>query len=78
MLSRGDFLMIQRGVREGKYLKDMAQELGVHPRTVRRALKRQGTGESRATVREQQAGPVQGVDRPAPFGGSVERRSDLP
>jgi len=42
MLKRGDWIMIQDAVQQGKYLKDIAAELGVHPRTVRRALARGG------------------------------------
>jgi len=34
--------MIQEGIRQGKYLKDIAAELGVHPRTVSRAVARGG------------------------------------
>jgi transposase len=44
MLTKGDWLMIAQGKRDGKYLKDIAEELGVHPRTVRRALDRGGPG----------------------------------
>ena len=44
MLTKGDWLMIAQGKRDGKYLKDNAEELGVHPRTVRRALDRGGPG----------------------------------
>ena len=40
MLTREDYLMISERQREGVYLKDIAAELGVHPRTVRCALKR--------------------------------------
>ena len=40
MLKKGDFLMIQNQAAQGRYLKDIAAQLGVHPRTVRRALKR--------------------------------------
>ena len=65
MLSRGDFVMIQRGVREGKYLKDMAQELGVHPRTVRRALKREGPGK---------AGRPSGNSKLDPYKGWIDQR----
>jgi len=32
--------MIQEKIQQGMYIKDIAEELGVHPRTVRRALKR--------------------------------------
>lgn len=42
MLSKEDYLMIEARRRDGVYLKDIAAELGVHPRTVRRALKREG------------------------------------
>ena len=40
MLKKGDFLMIQEQRTRGLYLKDIAENLGVHPRTVRRALAR--------------------------------------
>jgi transposase len=40
MLTREDYLMISERHRQGVYLKDIAAELGVHPRTVRRALQR--------------------------------------
>ena len=42
MLKRGDYLMIQHKHADGAYIKDLAGELGVHPRTVSRALKRGG------------------------------------
>ena len=42
MLKRGDYLMIQQEHDDGVYIKDIAGELGVHPRTVSRALKRGG------------------------------------
>jgi IS30 family transposase len=35
--------MIQERIRQGVYVKDVASELGVHPRTVSRALKRGGS-----------------------------------
>lgn len=40
MLSKEDFLMIQERRKQGVYLKDIADDLGVHPKTVSRALKR--------------------------------------
>jgi len=40
MLRREDFLMIQSRVKAGVYQKDIAAELGVHPKTVSRAVKR--------------------------------------
>ena len=41
MLKKEDWYMIQEKIAQGMYIKDIAEELGVHPRTVRRALKRQ-------------------------------------
>ncbi len=40
MLKKEDWYMIQEKIQQGMYIKDIAEELGVHPRTVRRALKR--------------------------------------
>ena len=40
MLTREDYLMITERRRQGVYITDIAHELGVHPRTVRRALAR--------------------------------------
>jgi transposase len=40
VLSKEDFLMIQAKVRVGVYQKDIAAELGIHPKTVSRALQR--------------------------------------
>ena len=40
MLSKEDFVTIQALVKRGVYLCDIARELGVHPKTVRRALQR--------------------------------------
>jgi transposase len=42
MLSKEDYLMIQAQIERGVYKKDIAEELGVDPRTVRRALARGG------------------------------------
>lgn len=42
MLKMEDYLMIKALKRRGVYTKDIAAELGVHPRTVSRALKRGG------------------------------------
>ena len=38
MLKRGGYLMIQHKHDDGVYIKDIAGELGVHPKTVSRAL----------------------------------------
>jgi transposase len=40
MLSKEDFIVIKTLHKRGVYLKDIAHELGVHPKTVSRALKR--------------------------------------
>ena len=42
MLGLEDFMTIQALVKRGVYLCDIAEQLGVHPRTVRRALRRGG------------------------------------
>lgn len=42
MLSKEDFAVIKTLYKRGVYLKDIAEELNVHPRTVRRALDRDG------------------------------------
>ncbi len=47
MLKREDWMMIQQKVKQGVYLKDIAAELDVHPRTVRRALQRGGAPSGR-------------------------------
>jgi transposase len=47
MLKKEDFVVIQALVKRGVYQKDIAQELGVHRKTVRRALQRGGAPERR-------------------------------
>src|SRR5271156_6484724 len=42
MLRRRDWLMIHERIAQGVYVKDIAAEMGVHPRTVSRALRRGG------------------------------------
>ena len=42
MLGSEDFIVIQALVQRGVYLCDIAQQLGGHPKTVRRALQRGG------------------------------------
>src|SRR5690554_6510126 len=42
MLSKEDFAVIKALKKRGVYNKDIAAELGVHPKTVCRALKREG------------------------------------
>jgi len=57
MLSKEDYLVIKTLNQRGVYLKDIAQELGVHPKTVSRALKRghapQGRRRQRASKLDQ-------------------------
>lgn len=40
MLKKEDFIVIKALVNRGVYIKDIAADLGVHPKTVRRALQR--------------------------------------
>ena len=42
MLRKGDWMEIRARVEKGMYRKDVAEQLGIHPRTVRRALARGG------------------------------------
>ncbi|MCL4559771.1 MAG: IS21 family transposase [Chloroflexi bacterium] len=42
MIRKEDFAVIKALEQRGVYLKDIAEQLGVHPKTVRRALKRNG------------------------------------
>ncbi|MFY9367092.1 MAG: IS21 family transposase [Desulfomonilia bacterium] len=42
MLNKEDWMKIKAQIEKGVYQKDIADELGVHPRTIRRALARQG------------------------------------
>jgi transposase len=42
VISKEDYAVIKSLEQRGVYLKDIAAEIGVHPRTVRRALKRDG------------------------------------
>jgi transposase len=47
VLRKEDFMEIQALARRGVYQKDIAEELGVHPKTVSRALKRGSAPERR-------------------------------
>jgi len=42
MLNKEDWMEIKAQIDRGVYQKDIAKELGVHPKTIRRALQRQG------------------------------------
>lgn len=65
MLKREDYMMIQEKFGKGMYVKDIAAELGMHPRTVRRALKRGGApGGKRPRARHSKLDPFKPtVDR---------------
>jgi len=65
MLKREDYLMIQEKLSKGVYIRDIAAELGVHPRTVRRALKRgSAPGGQRPRARHSKLDPYKStVDR---------------
>jgi len=62
MLSKGDWMEIKAQVEQGVYQKDIAASLGVHPRTIRRALLRGGppTGK-RPKVRGHKLEPYKGL-----------------
>lgn len=64
MLRREDWMDIQAKVEEGIYLKDIAAELGVHPRTVRRALQRGGPPTGKGPARPTKLDPYkEEIDR---------------
>lgn len=64
MLRKEDFVMIQDKARAGAYQKDIAAELGVHPKTVSRALKRGSAPPRRVRGRFQKLSPYRAtVDR---------------
>ena len=51
MLKREDYFMIQEMKAKGMHVTDIAHALGVHPRTVRRALERGGAPRGRKKTR---------------------------
>ena len=57
MLSKEDFMVIQALVRRGVYQRDIAERLGVHPRTVRRAVGRGGPPGGRRRRRQSKLDP---------------------
>jgi transposase len=65
MLRKEDFLMIQALARRGVYQCDIAAELGVHPKTVSRALRRGAAPEGRRR-------PERG-SKLAPYHGMIDR-----
>jgi transposase len=64
MLKAEDYIMIKTLKKRGVYTKDIAAELGVHPRTVSRALKRGGTPERKRKSRASKLDPYKStIDR---------------
>lgn len=57
MLRKEDFMEIQALASRGVYQKDIAEELGVHPKTVSRALKRGSAPERRGRGRKSKLDP---------------------
>ena len=57
MLGKEDFLTIQALVKRGVYLKDIARELGVHPKTVSREVARPGPAPGRRGSRPSKLDP---------------------
>lgn len=64
MLRREDFMVIQALAERGLYLCDIAKQVGVHPRTVRRALDRGGAPAARPARRGSRLDPFRAdIDR---------------
>lgn len=64
MLRKEDFIVIQALIRQGVYLCDIARQLGVHPKTIRRALVRGKAPEGRRGRRRSQLDPYRAdIDR---------------
>ena len=75
MLRKEDFAVIKSLNNRGVFLKDIAEELGVHPKTVSRALKNGGR-RSRTEAPRKQTGALQGEDRPTAPGKCLECEGD--
>jgi len=78
MLGKEDFTVIQALVRCGVYFCDIARDLGVHPKTVSRALKRGGAPSPTRNPRGSVLDPFREGRGPAARGGGLERQGDLP
>lgn len=64
MLAKEDFMVIQALTTRGVYQRDIAETLGVHPKTVQRALQRGGAPAARSHRRPSLLEPYRGeVDR---------------
>lgn len=73
MIRKEDFMVMKALYQRGVYLKDIADELGVHPRTVRRALKRNSAPERERKKTRQPIGRPQNKDRSAAQRRGLER-----
>jgi transposase len=64
MIRKEDYMVIKTQQRRGVYLKDIAADLGVHPRTVQRALERNGAPEQKRSTSESKLEPYKpDIDR---------------
>jgi transposase len=64
MLSKEDYAVIKALKQRGVYVKDIAAELEVHPKTVSRVLKREGAPQRAQSERESKLEPYKGlIDR---------------
>ncbi len=64
MLRKEDFMVIQALAHRGLYLCDIAKQVGVHPRTVRRVLDRGSAPQPRAGRRGSRLDPYRAdIDR---------------
>lgn len=64
MLKKEDFAVIKALAKRGVYLKDIAADLGVHPKTIRRALQRGSAPAPKRALRSSKLDPFQPlVDR---------------
>lgn len=64
MLRREDFMVIDALAQRGLYVCDIAKQVGVHPRTIRRALARGGAPAPRPSRRSSRLDPYRAdIDR---------------
>ena len=55
MVTKEEYIVIKTLKKRGIYIKDIAEEIGVHPKTVSRALKRDGAAPKNTKKAWQQA-----------------------
>ena len=77
MLAKEDFMVIQALVKRGVYQRDIAQAVGVHPKTVQRAVKRGAAPLPRPGRRPSLLDPYRAPDRRLAGRGGLERGRDL-